>query len=311
VPAVITLTLRLPREVEVYPARLHAAACALLEPAWVGHHDQHKPFSAWPLAGASSAARWRLGWLPDDPPAIETDRVAFGPHTCQILGCRVEQVRFAELTATPPAWRADLEFVSPLYFSRNGRDHPLPDPVQILRSAIDRWNAHAPDPLRIDDPTCRVLLGAVRLDAMAGETATTQVTATQRQVGFLGHARLSLPRHTPPPGPAVFAALLRYADIAGLGAQTTHGYGATTLHHPAPQPAAQPTPHTRPPTGAARPATPQSTAGPRNHHPPSSAPLSPALSGPPDHPSRSPLARSTQPGNIAAGQHPYDTPTPC
>jgi CRISPR-associated endoribonuclease Cas6 len=53
----------------VYPARLHGAACALLEGSAVSHTAQHKPFSVGPLFGdGAERARWRPGWLPAAEP---------------------------------------------------------------------------------------------------------------------------------------------------------------------------------------------------------------------------------------------------
>ena len=136
---------------------------------------------------------------------------------------------FAALAASPPAWSAELDIISPLYFSRNGRDHPLPDPVLMLRSACERWNAFAPIPLPIPDETARALLAAVRLAAMEGRTVSTPVSATMHQTGFVGSVRLALGRDATPCLASAFAALMRFADIAGVGAQTTHGFGAVRL----------------------------------------------------------------------------------
>ncbi|HSV64358.1 MAG TPA: CRISPR system precrRNA processing endoribonuclease RAMP protein Cas6 [Mycobacteriales bacterium] len=228
-PAIIRLHLLTPPGLRVYPARLHGAVCALLEPAWVRHRDQRKPFSTGPLSGDGNTAAWRLGWLADEPVELDVNEVAFGPLVCPVLRCDVEQILYAELAAGPPAWTADVDVISPLYFSRNGRDHPLPDPVLMLRSAVERWNAFAPAALQVADDIAQALLGGVWLASMSGATATTPVTATMHQTGFVGQARLALGRHAPPQVPEAFAALMRFADIAGLGAQTTHGFGAVRL----------------------------------------------------------------------------------
>lgn len=231
-PALITLDLVPGGELRLYPARLHGAACALVEPLWNGEHDaQRKPFSAGPLIGNGGLARWRLGWLPNQVPPFSPDTVRFGSQPCQVVDCTIQDMPFGSLAGAEPAWSADLEIVSPLYFSRNGRDHPLPDPVLMLRSALDRWNAFAPDPFQISDTFGRDLLATVWLASMDGRTVSTPITATMHQTGFVGTIRLALGRAASTPLASMFAALMHYADIAGLGAQTTHGFGAIRLQH--------------------------------------------------------------------------------
>jgi CRISPR-associated endoribonuclease Cas6 len=196
--------------------------CALVELQWDGKHDaQCKPFSTGPLVANAGLARWRLGWLASNPPRLSPQIIRFGPQPCRVVGCDIEDVPFGSLAGSEPAWSADLEIVSPLYFSRNGRDHPLPDPVLMLRSALDRWNAFAPQPFQIADKFVRDLFGTVWLASMDGQTVSTPVSATIYQTGYLGTARLALTRAADAPVASAFAALMRYADIAGLGAQTT------------------------------------------------------------------------------------------
>jgi CRISPR-associated endoribonuclease Cas6 len=72
----------------------------------------------------------------DEPPWFKLVSVAGA--VMPVVGCDIQDVPFGSLAGGAPAWSADLEVVSPLYFSRNRRDHPLPDPVLMLRSALDR-----------------------------------------------------------------------------------------------------------------------------------------------------------------------------
>lgn len=239
VPAVVTVDFVPQPGLRLYPARLHGAACELLERTWDGRHDaQRKPFSAGPMAGTAGLARWRLGWLADGAPRLTEEPVRFGPVACPVVRCDVQDLPFAALAAGEPAWSAELDVISPLYFSRNGRDHPLPDPVLMLRSAADRWNAFAPAGLAVSDAILRDVLATVHLAAMEGRTESVPVTVTMHQTGYVGTVRLALTRAAVPGVAGAFAALMRFADIAGLGAQTTHGFGATrlrTLNHAAPQ----------------------------------------------------------------------------
>ncbi len=116
-----------------------------------------------------------------------------------------------------------------MFFSRNGRDLPLPEPVLIVRSLLARWNAHAPDALAISDDAARELVGAVFLDAMSGASQQVSVTEQIRQVGFVGEAQLRLLKTASAATAEVFGAVMRFAAIAGVGAQTTHGFGALDI----------------------------------------------------------------------------------
>jgi len=236
-PAVIELELAHQPGLVVYPARLHGAACALLEPPNRDHTAQQKQFSAGPLVDLGGRIGWTLGWLASQQPPPLPTTVRFGQTSSPILAHRIEDSSFATLAATAPAWSAELEAVSPLFFSRNGRDHPLPDPVLILRSALNRWNHHAPSVLTVNDPAAHALLAAVHLADMQGRTVRANVSATMDQLGFIGTVRLALSQKADSPTAILFAALMRFAAIAGLGAQNTHGFGATRLirlHHHSP-----------------------------------------------------------------------------
>ncbi|MBL8924635.1 MAG: CRISPR system precrRNA processing endoribonuclease RAMP protein Cas6 [Pseudonocardia sp.] len=228
-PTVLELDLDVTVAPTVYPARLHGAACALLgHPPPGGTPD----FSAWPLVAHGERARWRLGWLPDRACPAPPAAVTFGSTVHRVVDHAITHVGFAELAAGPPARRADVDVLSPLYFSRNGRDLPLPDPELMLRSSLDRWDRHAPPALRVPDDVRRALLGAVYLVACEGGTVTGAVGARMRQTGFTGTVTLGLTRSAGPAVAGAFAALIRYAAVTGIGAQTAHGFGAvrTRLH---------------------------------------------------------------------------------
>jgi CRISPR-associated endoribonuclease Cas6 len=228
-PAVIEVHLARQAGLAVYPARLHGAACTLLESPDADHTAQRKPFSVGPLIDRGDGVGWTLGWLAHGPPPQVTSSVRFGRTCCPVLAHRVDHCSFAELAATLPVRHAELEIVSPMFFSRNGRDHPLPDPVLIVRSALNRWNHHAPAALAVNDELSRMLLATVWLADMHGRTVRASVTATMDQAGFVGTVRLALLAHADRTTAAVFGALMRFAAIAGLGAQTTHGFGVTRL----------------------------------------------------------------------------------
>ncbi len=55
------------------------------------------------------------------------------------------------------------------------------------------------------------------------------VTEQIRQVGFVGEAELRLLKTASAGTAELFGALMRFAAIAGIGAQTTHGFGAVEV----------------------------------------------------------------------------------
>ncbi len=60
---------------------------------------------------------------------------------------------------------------------------------------------------------------------VSGASRRVGVGPALRQVGFVGEAELRLLRSAPPVAGEVFGALLRFAELAGVGAQTTCGFG--------------------------------------------------------------------------------------
>jgi CRISPR-associated endoribonuclease Cas6 len=119
-----------------------------------------------------------------------------------------------------------------MFFARNGRDLPLPEPVLLVRSLLARWNAHAPTALQVADDDARALVSAVFLDEVSGATERVELGSSLRQVGFVGEAELRLLRSAPQAAGEVFGALMRFAELAGVGAQTTCGFGAVEVTLP-------------------------------------------------------------------------------
>jgi hypothetical protein len=239
-PAVIEL-----RPVVPDTRQLHGLACALFEgdATDVGHLSQDKPFSIWPLRPApggdgqeGSRQDWvlRAAWLPEGPPppgSICLSEVRIGHLACAVTETTAHTVTHAQLAAGPPAASARLSFRSPVYFSQNGTDILLPDPRLIVGSWRRNWDASLPDghELRTGEDVWRDLRRAVRLARFELRTATMDSGRGYARAGFTGTARLQLAKTASRDLAARFAALARFAEFCGTGAQTTHGFGATTL----------------------------------------------------------------------------------
>lgn len=220
------------------PAHLHGLACHLLEGAGADHHRQTKPFSVTPLVEATGAPRcatFTLGWLDDRTiPPLEKlvgEPVRLGSQHFTVQDVRGEGAPYAALLSLPTARRAAMDFLSVTYFSRNGRWIPLPDPELVYGSLARRWNAFADHP--VPDGVLADLLAGVAVSSHDVASAPVEIGPGHR-IGFRGHASFTLPRPNSAAVASAFTALSSFAELAGVGAQTTHGLGWTRVNLPPP-----------------------------------------------------------------------------
>ncbi|MER6274451.1 CRISPR system precrRNA processing endoribonuclease RAMP protein Cas6 [Streptomyces sp900105755] len=224
------------------PAQLHGLACALFEGAGADHTSQHKPFSTSPLLAVDQRqgiTELCVGWMDDRtiPPldVLIGHQVRLGPQHFTVHHVDQQAAPYEALLKAPAERHAEITFLSPTLFTRSGRWIPLPDPELIYRSLLRRWTQYAPAPF--DDPVVKELFDALVLTAH--DTASEPVTLPRgNRTGFTGRACLALLSGTSQEATAAFSALTRFAPVAGVGAQTTHGLGyvRTTLTrstHPA------------------------------------------------------------------------------
>ncbi|WP_433678312.1 CRISPR system precrRNA processing endoribonuclease RAMP protein Cas6 [Nocardia sp. CA-119907] len=272
-PALIEVLLDIPPGLDIYPARLHGAACALFEQPDTHHTAQTKPFTASPLLTTAHGARWKLGWLHETPPPPIPTTIRFGDITYPVLDHTLTHRTYAQLATTAaPIKTAEFHITSPMYFSRNGRDYPLPDPVLIITKLADRWNHHAPPHTQLTDTNTRNLNQHIYLAGLDGHTVQARATYTSQQTGFLGTFTLALPNTAPTDTYHTLTALTHYAEITGIGAQTTRGYGTchitnTTIHTNNP-----PSPRKTRPTHQRKRPHPHKTQQPQPAHPGTSQP---------------------------------------
>lgn len=222
------------------PHQLHGLACSLLEGEGADHTGQDKPWTVWPLRAAgvgdkgtaSVALLLRLTWLPDDDPPLLAhplpDRVRLGSRTAAVVDAHASRTTFSQLADVPPARRAELTFHRPTYFSRSGRNLPLPDPVLVVASLARRWNRHCPSGIAVPPDDQAAIRRAVMLTDVAGHSERVDRDPTATRSGFVGEATLTLPRSSPDTAARWFAALCSAAETLGVGAGTTSGFGVVT-----------------------------------------------------------------------------------
>lgn len=243
-PTRIDLRLKATWSVRPDTKSLHGLACALFEGEPVPqtqHVAQEKPWTVTPLQPAEdgTADEWilRAAWLPDTAPPLteqDIDSVRVGHTTCVVVETAHRRVTHAALAAVPPLRNVTVEFASPTYFSRNGEDVATPDPRLIVGSWSRRWNTSLPpgSPYAITEDQLKDLHRALALTKFTLSTTTRDSGHAKPRTGFTGEATLTLSRAASPRSRTLLATLSRFAEYSGTGAQTTHGFGTTTLIHP-------------------------------------------------------------------------------
>lgn len=232
-PALLKLAMT-PPPFDPRPTQLRGAAAKFCEEPGSSHHPGPPLFAVSPLIRSSvGPVEWRLGWLADncEPPGWPPPTVSFGSAVCRVLADHREESPFARLAAAgAPVRRVMMRVLSPMFFARNhNRDLPLPDPVLIAQNLLRRWNENAPAALTIDAAAERDLLDCVFLAGMVGTTVHLPIGRDLRQAGFVGDVELRLTRAASAVAAETFGALTRFAGIAGVGAMTTHGFGAVEV----------------------------------------------------------------------------------
>lgn len=123
--------------------------------------------------------------------------------------------------------RFDLTFITPTAFAQDRIHLPLPVPVLMFRSWLERWNHCAP-----------VYLGSNELlDYLTATVAVSRHKIQTRRVivyngkitGFTGDVSLHLLSHADPLLANVTNLLIHYSSFAGTGMKTRLGMGQTII----------------------------------------------------------------------------------
>jgi CRISPR-associated endoribonuclease Cas6 len=234
-PAIVEMRLRPSRPLEPTTRQLHGLACAVFEGTYSPNHiGQDKQFTIWPLNPDPDGWLLRASWLPAGLPhsvLAACGELRVGSVTCAVTDLAFRPALHKDLAAGPPLTEAQLTFSSPTYFTQNGSHVVLPDPRLIAGSWRRRWNTSLPDQdsLTIGDDQWRDLHHALRLTAFDLHTESRDAGHGHPQTGFTGTATLRLDKNAPTATRQAFGTLTRFAEFSGTGAQTTHGFGATSI----------------------------------------------------------------------------------
>ncbi|GAA3732301.1 CRISPR system precrRNA processing endoribonuclease RAMP protein Cas6 [Salinactinospora qingdaonensis] len=214
----------------VSAARLHGLACALVETPDSEHAGQVKPFSVAVPPACPRGEGMRIGWLDDtrlpDAEAWPGRRVWLGAAPVTVGAVERDAVSYADLADAAPASRVRVEFHTPTYVNRAGRQIPLPEPELLLGGLLRRWQHFSPVP--VAEATATALLERVHIAQHRVRTVAVPMRGGGR-AGFVGHAVFGVPSKADTVVKRLFAGLWRFAEYAGVGAQTTHGLGHVTV----------------------------------------------------------------------------------
>lgn len=123
--------------------------------------------------------------------------------------------------------RWELDFITPTAFSQGRSSLPLPVPILMFRSWLERWNHFSS--IYLGD---RELLGyldeAISLSRHRLQTRTFSVHRG-RIPGFVGQVTLQAPLRADALVVNVANLLIRYGQFAGVGAKTRLGMGMISL----------------------------------------------------------------------------------
>jgi CRISPR-associated endoribonuclease Cas6 len=162
---------------------------------------------------------------------VAADQIRVGHVSCIVAESTQRRVTHAALASGVAVREATVSFGSPVFFSRNGADVLLPDPRLIVGSWRRRWNASLPpgSALAISDDAWTEAHRLVSLSAFDLRTSAGDSGYDRARTGFTGTATLRLARNAPAVARQILGTLARFAEFCGTGAQTTHGFGMTTL----------------------------------------------------------------------------------
>lgn len=131
-----------------------------------------------------------------------------------------------------PEREIQFRFLTPTSFRHGKLHYPLPDPRTIFRSLLARWNAFAPQPLRMDEEELlNVIVGHVGISRHHIRTTLIDFGKGNKgkQVGFTGMVTMRIQRAHLLSEEALLRlnTLADYAHFCGVGHKTTHGMGQT------------------------------------------------------------------------------------
>jgi CRISPR-associated endoribonuclease Cas6 len=149
-------------------------------------------------------------------------------------GQQMEHCSYANLAANAKAeTRLTFRFLSPTSFRSQDMHYPLPDPVMAFQSWLLRWNAFAPQDLRLNVNTLDLVAAHVAISRFRLETRAVTFDR-YTQIGFVGTVSYRIIKRRLLGHDLIrrLNVLADYAPFCGTGHKTTQGMGQTRRLHP-------------------------------------------------------------------------------
>jgi CRISPR-associated endoribonuclease Cas6 len=200
--------------------------------------DGPRPFTVSPLHRIDGRPTLRFALLDDAlwpalsagislTPTVELMHhpMALPPGGPEVLHCD-----YADLAADAQAQtRIWLRFLSPTSFRSREMHYPLPDPPLVYQSWLTRWNAFAPEELRINVALLDIVAVHVAVGRYELRTEMVDLGNNRKAVGFVGGVQYNVIRAGKIGDEWVrrLNLLADYAVFCGTGHKTAHGMGQT------------------------------------------------------------------------------------
>ena len=203
------------------------------------HHDGGpRPFTVSSVYRRDGVPTLRLTVLNDEiwPPLergiAKTEGVVVldRPLSLPEGGPEIRHCTYTEMrTSAHAETRINLRFLSPTSFRSRGMHYPLPDPVLVFQSWLNRWNEFAPEAHQINVALLDIVAAHIAVSRYNGRTEMVDFGGNKRVVGFVGAVQYTVLRAY-----KIGEAWLRklnvladYAPFCGTGHKTAQGMGQT------------------------------------------------------------------------------------
>ncbi len=203
-------------------------------------HDRSGPrsFTVSPLYRINGQPTVYLTLLDDELwPALSqgvsltpTVEVIGRPLTLPANGPQVEHSPYTDLAAAARTdTRIRLRFLSPTSFRSREMHYPLPDPIIVYQSWLNRWNQFAPEEARINVALLDIVSAHVAVGRYDLRTEMVDLGRNRRMVGFVGSVQYNVIKAGKIGDEWLrrLNLLADYAAFCGTGHKTGQGMGQT------------------------------------------------------------------------------------
>jgi CRISPR-associated endoribonuclease Cas6 len=201
-----------------------------------------KPFTVTPLSRRNGQPCYRFTllddtlWPPLEAALADGAQVEIVNQRWPVAqeGRQVEHCSYADLVASAGTETSlTFRFVSPTSFRSQDMHYPLPDPMMAFQSWLLRWNAFAPEDLRLNVNTLDLVAAHVAIARFRLETRAVTFDR-YTQIGFVGTVTYRIIKSRLLGGELIrrLNVLADYAPFCGTGHKTTQGMGQTRRLYP-------------------------------------------------------------------------------